>query len=117
MKPRGRTKLLIEAMQASHQTMWAAEQCADIMEIERKTVNATLAAAVRNGWLHKIPGEGRAVFYSLQAPAAEQEEFKFTVHSDGDVDLFGVVELENGGYRLTRDMVAELKKFIAWIPA
>ena len=62
---------------------------------------------------------GRGTFYS--APATEaaqpQEEFRAAHWSDGDLDLYGLIELDDGGYRLTPEMVAKVKRLIAWSPA
>lgn len=52
-----------------------------------------------------------------QDEAAAPEPVTWNLWEDGDLDLFGLVELENGGYRMPREALARLRKFIAWMPA
>lgn len=49
--------------------------------------------------------------------AASAADVTWNVWEDGDMDLHGLVELENGGYRMPAEAVARLRKFIAWMPA
>lgn len=54
-------------------------------------------------------------------PQGEQDEpadpVTWNVWEDGDLDLFGLIELENGGHRLPAEALRRLRKFIAWMPA
>jgi hypothetical protein len=71
--------------------------------------------------------EGRSVFYRLaegvevapagEADAAEPGEFQAAAWADGDVDLYGLIALDDGGHRLTPAMVLKLKRLISWMPA
>lgn len=62
---------------------------------------------------------GRGVFYwapeNDEAPVPA--DFNAAHWADGDVDLYGLIPLEDGGHRMTREMVAKFKRLIAWSPA
>lgn len=63
---------------------------------------------------------GRGVFYSApDAPAETNEPVPFNAAhwADGDVDLYGLIPLEDGGHRMTAEMVGKLKRLITWTPA
>jgi hypothetical protein len=60
----------------------------------------------------RLPGEEPAA-----KEGAEVKEFNAAAWADGDVDLYGIIELDDGGYRLTPAMVAKLKRVITWMPA
>lgn len=48
-------------------------------------------------------------------PAEEEAvEFDASLHLDGDLDLYGLIELENGGWRITRENLTRLKRIITW---
>lgn len=55
-----------------------------------------------------------------EAAAAEedvpQEPFYARVDIDGDLELFGLVELEGGGFRIAAADVHRLRDMIAWMP-
>jgi hypothetical protein len=44
-------------------------------------------------------------------------EFNAAAWADGDVDLYGLIALDDGGHRMTAAMVAKLKRLITWMPA
>lgn len=121
MSPRGKVKQLIEAMQAKpEQALWTPTECAKAMGLEHQAVNQSLRSAVSREWLFKHQGSGRSVFYSLKPEQEEPVEppaFSAAAWVDGDVDLYGLIELEDGGYRMTADMVIKLKRLISWMPA
>lgn len=104
----------------------------------------TVMAPARQAGLVKVrtkPGHGRTFYWSLgdgtplqqevkadpegaapeeegDAPAGEaMQEFQAAAWADGDVDLYGLIELDDGGFRMTPTMVAKLKRLIAWMPA
>lgn len=55
--------------------------------------------------------------FQLAGPVPEvvpEAAFDAKLHLDGDLDLYGLVELEDGGYRITRDNLARLKQLITW---
>jgi hypothetical protein len=54
---------------------------------------------------------------AASAQVDEEPEVTWTMWEDGDIDLFGLVELENGGYRLPAEALGRLRKFVAWMPA
>jgi hypothetical protein len=54
---------------------------------------------------------------AASAEVDEEPEVTWTMWEDGDIDLFGLVELENGGYRLPAEALGRLRKFVAWMPA
>lgn len=63
-----------------------------------------------------------ALTIELDAPLDEQQQdepepLSWSIWDDGDVDLFGLVELENGGYRIQAKDVARLRLMLAWLPA
>lgn len=62
-----------------------------------------------------------ALTIELDAPLDEQQEeaepLTWAHRDDGDLDLFGLVELENGGYRIQAKDVARLRRMLAWLPA
>jgi hypothetical protein len=47
----------------------------------------------------------------------EEAEFDASLWLNGDLDLFGLVELDNGAYRVPAEKVARLRKLLAWMPA
>ena len=105
MQPRGKTKQLIEAMQAQpEKVLWLPADCAAILG---KSVSSSLAPAVRRGWLykHELNGRGRRVAYSLQPQEVAGEEpapaeFNAALWADGELVLHGV-ELNPDGRTLT----------------
>jgi DNA-binding transcriptional ArsR family regulator len=62
--------------------------------------------------------EGRQAFYKLPEDEGEEgpEEFNAAAWADGDVDLYGIIPLDDGGFRLTPEMVTKLKRVITWMP-
>lgn len=58
---------------------------------------------------------------AASAEVDEQDEaaepVTWNLWEDGDLDLFGLVELEGGGYRMPKEALSRLRKFIAWMPA
>lgn len=108
----------------------------EALGVESNSFSAWLAPARKAGLLRAETrkGEGRTLFWSLgdgtpepdeeDAPAdpagkpAAQADFYAAAWDNGDVDLYGVVELEDGGFRLTPAMVQKLKRLITWaVPA
>lgn len=63
-----------------------------------------------------------ALTIELDAPLDEQQQdepepLTWSIWDDGDLDLFGLVELENGGHRIQAKDVARLRLMLAWLPA
>lgn len=54
---------------------------------------------------------------SAEEEAPHEQPLTWSIWDDGDVDLFGLVELENGGYRIQAKDVARLRRMLAWLPA
>jgi hypothetical protein len=52
-----------------------------------------------------------------QRQEEDAEPLTWAHWDDGDLDLFGLVELENGGYRIQAKDVARLRRMLAWLPA
>jgi hypothetical protein len=53
----------------------------------------------------------------VAAGAEEVDEFNAKNWLDGDLDLYGLIELEDGGHRIQAKDVARLRRMIAWLPA
>jgi hypothetical protein len=87
------------------------------------TWTAPLMVAPRDGsdQIHVNPPPPPKPAPPAEAPQPEEEvaasPFSFLIHDDGDVDMYGVIELEDGGVRMTPAMVAKLKRMITWMPA
>lgn len=92
------------------------------------TLYSGLATALVRGHIVKR-NEGRSVFYRLpeqgaleRQPAATVSQavegepapsgFQAAAWADGDLDLYGLIELEDGGYRLTAAMVKPLRRLL-----
>jgi hypothetical protein len=107
----------------------------EALGVESNSFSTWLSPARKAGLLQAETrkGEGRTLYWSLGdgTPADEPEEdeddrgtvaasgeedFHFCIHSDGDVDLHGLIALENGGYRMTAEMFAKLRRVTTWMP-
>jgi len=55
--------------------------------------------------------DGPQVSYDVPREAGPQP-FRVCRWADGDIDLYGLAELDDGGMRLTPDMVRELQKLL-----
>lgn len=82
------------------------------------TLHAAVKPGLRSGELLDRR-EGRAVFYRLAdgvvvdpAEADDDEDFRAVLDTDGDLDLYGLVELENGGHRIHADGVRLLCRLL-----
>lgn len=79
--------------------------------------------AVANEGDARVASGGRAQLVAEEAPAevpageAEAEPFDACFWLDGDVDLHGLIELEDGGYRILAKDVRRLRERLAWMPA
>jgi hypothetical protein len=96
-------------------------------DLKASTLHAAVAPGLRSGEILKRTGEGRSVFYRLAegvdvtpacaaASEPEQKDFNAAAWADGDVDLYGLIELDDGGHRLSPAMVSKLKRVITWMP-
>jgi hypothetical protein len=120
MKPGGKVKLLIDTMkQQPEKLLWTPADCAQVMGTEDSAMSCRLASALRQGWLHKHDLDGRRVAYSLlpqEVGAGEADEnaepFSCKLHDDGDLDLHGLEELENGGFRVRREYAVRLRALL-----
>lgn len=115
MQPRGKSKLLIDAMHAQpDKELWTTEECAQAMGTESKAIAAFLSGPVNQGWVYKHKLDGVRVAYSLQPPEEDPDEtpFSCTLHGDGEVDLHGMQELESGGWRMTIEQAAQVRKLL-----
>lgn len=96
------------------------------LHISPGTLYSACATSLAKGEILKR-NEGRSCFYRLpgQPPvmrtpqvmdyAAEEDASGLVIHTweDGDIDVYGLVELDNGGRRLTRAMAAKMKQLLA----
>lgn len=118
MKPRGKSKLLIDAMHAQPQkVLWNTDECADAMGIANKSIAAFLAGPMNQGWVFKHKLDGVRVAYSLQPPDEEAEDgedvpFSCKLYGDGDLDLHGLHETEDGGWRVPAEHAATLRRLL-----
>lgn len=112
MQPRGKVKLLIDAMQAdpSH-VVWTPAEAASVMGITKQAVSSHLQPAFRRGWLFKSV-ENRQLRFSLQGPEEEPAQFTAALWADGDLVLNGVQISEDGGVLLTREQVVQVKRLL-----
>lgn len=115
MQPRGKSKLLIDAMHTQpDKELWTTEECAQAMGTESKAIAAFLSGPVNQGWLFKHKLEGGRVAYGLQPPEEDSDDTPFmcTLHGDGDLDLYGLAELETGGFRLSSVQAAQVRRLL-----
>ena len=83
----------------------AVEIC-ESLQVSAGKLSLAMRVPVRDGTV-MMRREGHAVFYSLpQAP--EPVVFRAARWADGDVDLYGIIELDDGGFRLTPDMLKQV---------
>lgn len=113
MEPRGKVTLLIDAMKAQpEKSQWTATDCAKAMGVQECSLATRLLPAINRGWIVKTDLPGRRVAYSLpvqQEDDGPSEAFRCDLHGDGDLDLYGLIELENGGFRLTREQALQVR--------
>lgn len=87
--------------------------------VEADRLPDILAPEVEAGTLG-LRRAGRGVFYWAPAgdePAPVPADFNAAAWVDGDVDLYGLIELEDGGHRMTPAMLAKFKRLVTWMPA
>lgn len=96
---------------------------ASAIDVSPATLYSAVASALVRGEIVKR-SEGRNVFYRLpDQPSMERQpappatvapigNFDARAWLDGDVDLYGLVELEDGGYRLTAPMASRLRRLL-----
>lgn len=109
-----------------------ARDLAEAIGVAPATLLSGIKSAIISGELVERR-EGCSVFYRLPGqepgkasePASKRtraakvpkaEEFQAAAWADGDVDLYGLIPLDDGGHRMTPAMVLRLKKLIAWMP-
>lgn len=51
------------------------------------------------------------------AGTEEPDPVTWTMWEDGDLDLFGLQEIDGGGHRMPAEALRRLRKFVAWMPA
>lgn len=107
----------IKAALAANGEMRAAD-LARAVDISDGTLMAAVVPGMRDGVLVKRK-DGNATFYSLAdgvevEPAAEPESRPFyaTLDTDGELDLYGLIELQDGGHRVTPDGVRLLCRLL-----
>jgi hypothetical protein len=92
------------------------------VQVSNLTQSTRVVRDTRQVLAHRMPGRGMTLWWSLPTEAepaepaepTEPEEFNASLHLDGDLDLYGLVELEDGGWRITRENLVRLKKLITW---
>lgn len=91
------------------------------MEPRGDRANRVLVDRLQEAMPRWAPPEPAPVVPDASSPdaagAEESDAVTWNVWEDGDMDLFGLVELENGGFRMPAEAVARLRKFVAWMPA
>lgn len=120
-EPRGAVKAIIEAMRAQAPDLeWSTEEIANAAGIDKGAVSSTLRVAVREQALFS-ERRGRCAVYSLTSFEQEEQQepvpFNAAYWADGDVVLYGLPEMEDGGVLLSAENLAKLRKMVAWMPA
>ena len=108
MKRENATRTAALALLAKHGEMRAGDMVAAI-GCTSGMLSTAMRVAIRDGEAveRRTPG---AVFYALPSPP--DKTFRAARWADGDIDLYGLVELDDGGFRLTPDMVAQVAALI-----
>lgn len=84
------------------------------LDITSGKLSSALRIPIRDGLIVARRTAG-SVHYSLGTgtPEADQApQFRIARWSDGDIDLYGLTALEDGGHRLTRDQLQQLLDLI-----
>lgn len=108
---------------AEHGETRAGELAAAI-GLDPGTLTSALKTPLREGIVLKRL-EGRDVFYRLpiegEQPADDTDDephrFYGRLDTDGDLDLYGLVELNDGGHRVPAENVARLRQLLRGEPA
>jgi hypothetical protein len=120
--PRGKVKQIIDHMRTQADDLeWTTEELAEAGSIDKRAVATQLKTAVKNEAVFR-DRRGRFTVYSLtpfeQAaqPDAEAVEFNAALWADGDLILYGLTELEDGGHLISAENLAKLRRLVAWAP-
>jgi hypothetical protein len=89
----------------------------DALQVHSGQLSMAMRLPVREGTVIERREVG-ALFYSLAQPQAPAEPtpFRAARWTDGDIDLYGALELDDGGVRLTPDMQRQLRELMGPTP-
>lgn len=94
------------------------------LKIKRENLNGNIATAMKAGMIVRELINGR-VWFKLAPVAAPQADsqpecatadaatFHACLHLDGELDIYPTLEIDGGGFRLTRDQVDRLCLLLA----
>ncbi len=120
--PRGAVKVILDAMAEQAPTLeWSTQELADIAKIDKRQVSTTLKTAGKNGAVFS-QRRGLPTFYSLTPfPSTDEpvEPVPFNGRRwlDGDVDLYGLLETDDGAHRIPADKIPALMQLLGSVPA
>jgi hypothetical protein len=120
--PNGKAALLLTEMKKRGDGAEVmAQEAAEIMDVSVLNVSQTLKSCVAHGFIHRQK-RGKCSVYSLTPFPVEFEQisaqdFSAALWSDGDLIMFGLTEVEGGGFKVEASHVVTLARLLSGVQA
>ena len=115
-EPRGKVKLLIDAMRSSPIEVWPSADCAAVMQTLPANVSAAVASALANEALYHQKRNNR-VSYSLRpfpdrAELLETSDFEASLWLNGDLHIYNGIACDDGSIQIKSRDVQRLRRML-----